>query len=69
VIIAAFAQVAEAEARTWTPHCVFVDGRNRRSSRAPNTPDRPSYSAPGTDGTGFGCWVSGVGAERQTTDT
>jgi len=29
VIIAAFAQVEEAEARTWTPHCVFVDGRNR----------------------------------------
>jgi aspartate 1-decarboxylase len=29
VIIAAFAQVAEAEARTWTPNCVFVDGRNR----------------------------------------
>ena len=29
VIIAAFAQVEEAEARTWTPPCVFVDGRNR----------------------------------------
>ncbi|HVO22786.1 MAG TPA: aspartate 1-decarboxylase [Candidatus Margulisiibacteriota bacterium] len=29
VIIAAFAPVSEQEARTWTPHCVFVDARNR----------------------------------------
>jgi aspartate 1-decarboxylase len=29
VIIAAFAQVREAEARTWAPHCVFVDAHNR----------------------------------------
>ena len=29
VIIAAFAQVSEAEARTWEPHCVFVDAQNR----------------------------------------
>jgi len=29
VIIAAFAQVDEADARTWTPRCVFVDARNR----------------------------------------
>src|SRR5215470_15400239 len=29
VIIAAFTQLSEAEARQWTPHCVFVDERNR----------------------------------------
>ncbi len=29
VIIAAFAQVSEQEARTWVPHCVFVDAHNR----------------------------------------
>ncbi len=29
VIIAAFATVTEAEARTWEPHCVFVDTHNR----------------------------------------
>jgi aspartate 1-decarboxylase len=29
VIIAAFAGVPEAEARTWKPQCVFVDSRNR----------------------------------------
>ena len=29
VIIAAFGQMTEAEARAWTPRCVFVDGRNR----------------------------------------
>ncbi|MBI3782328.1 MAG: aspartate 1-decarboxylase [Deltaproteobacteria bacterium] len=29
VIIAAFATVDEAEARTWKPRCVFVDERNR----------------------------------------
>jgi aspartate 1-decarboxylase len=29
VIIAAFAQVREQDARTWTPHCVFVDAQNR----------------------------------------
>ena len=29
VIIAAFAGVPEAEARTWEPQCVFVDERNR----------------------------------------
>jgi aspartate 1-decarboxylase len=29
VIIAAFAQVSEPEARDWTPHCVFVDVHNR----------------------------------------
>ena len=29
VIIAAFAGVPEAEARTWEPQCVFVDGHNR----------------------------------------
>jgi aspartate 1-decarboxylase len=28
VIIAAFAQVSEAEARAWAPHCVFVDACN-----------------------------------------
>ena len=28
VIIAAFAQVSEEEARTWTPRCVFVDACN-----------------------------------------
>jgi aspartate 1-decarboxylase len=28
VIIAAFAQVSEEQARTWTPRCVFVDSRN-----------------------------------------
>src|SRR5512140_84894 len=29
VIIASFSQMTEAEARAWTPHCVFVDDRNR----------------------------------------
>jgi len=29
VIIAAFTQVSEAEARTWKPYCVFVDAHNR----------------------------------------
>ncbi len=29
VIIAAFAQVSEQEARDWTPRCVFVDAQNR----------------------------------------
>lgn len=29
VIIAAFTDLSEAEARTWEPKCVFVDGRNR----------------------------------------
>ncbi len=29
VIIAAFAQMTEAEARDWKPSCVFVDARNR----------------------------------------
>jgi aspartate 1-decarboxylase len=29
VIIAAFAQVSEEAARSWVPHCVFVDARNR----------------------------------------
>ena len=29
VIIAAFATVSEAEARDWTPRCVFVDAHNR----------------------------------------
>lgn len=29
VIIAAFTDLGEAEARTWEPRCVFVDGRNR----------------------------------------
>jgi len=29
VIIASFSQMTEDEARTWTPHCVFVDAQNR----------------------------------------
>ena len=29
VIIAAFATLSEADARAWTPRCVFVDARNR----------------------------------------
>jgi aspartate 1-decarboxylase len=29
VIIASFRLLSEAAARTWTPRCVFVDGRNR----------------------------------------
>lgn len=29
VIIAAFTDLEDAEARTWEPRCVFVDGRNR----------------------------------------
>jgi len=29
VIIAAFISLDEAEARTWTPRCVFVDAQNR----------------------------------------
>ena len=35
VIIAAFAPVEEAEARTWTPHCVFVDAHNRPVEERP----------------------------------
>lgn len=46
VIIAAFAQVAEAEARTWTPHCVFVDERNRPvESRAEHAGQAELFSA------------------------
>jgi aspartate 1-decarboxylase len=46
VIIAAFAQVAETEARTWTPHCVFVDGRNRPvESRAEHAGQAELFSA------------------------
>ncbi len=29
VIIASFSVLTEEEARTWTPHCVFVDAHNR----------------------------------------
>ena len=29
VIIASFAAMTDEEARAWTPHCVFVDARNR----------------------------------------
>ena len=29
VIIASFGMMSDAEARTWTPRCVFVDGHNR----------------------------------------
>ena len=46
VIIAAFAQVAEAEARTWAPHCVFVDGHNRPvESRAEHAGQAELFSA------------------------
>jgi len=33
VIIAAFAQVSEREARTWTPRCVLLDAYNRPLER------------------------------------
>jgi aspartate 1-decarboxylase len=46
VIIAAFAQVPEQDARTWTPHCVFVDGRNRPvESRAEHAGQAELFSA------------------------
>src|SRR5262249_1840160 len=35
VIIAAFAQVSEAEARDWVPRCVFVDAQNRSVETRP----------------------------------
>src|SRR5215470_6471947 len=33
VIIASFGTMSEAEARTWTPRCVFVDEKNRPVQR------------------------------------